>query len=134
MLLDKSLLRTLRWKVLSSSTKTWSRGSWTPSTKTKNGVAFFTGSFLITNSLNIQTYLWIYLPKRDYAALQTYFLLLALFCSIRTKYTTLSHFPGRFWSFEITIFQAYICYYCHRHLGVFRTYSNIWDGAFVESC
>ena len=31
----------MRWKVLSSRTKAWSWGSWNPSIKTKNGVAFF---------------------------------------------------------------------------------------------
>ena len=46
-------MRALRWKVLSSSTKTCSWGSWTPSIKTKDDVAFLTGSFSIANSLNI---------------------------------------------------------------------------------
>ena len=43
----------MQWKVLSSSTKAWSWDSWTLSMKTKNDVAFLTGSILITNSLNI---------------------------------------------------------------------------------
>ena len=34
-------MRTLWWKVLSSRTKAWSWGSWNPSIKTRNGVAFF---------------------------------------------------------------------------------------------
>ena len=43
----------MQWKVLSSSTKTWSWGSWAPSIKTTNDASFLTGSFLITNSFNI---------------------------------------------------------------------------------
>ena len=46
-------MKTLQWNVLSSSTKTWSWSSWTPFIKTKNDVAFLTGSFLIMNSLNM---------------------------------------------------------------------------------
>ena len=42
----------MQCKVLSSSTKTWLIGSWNPTIKTKN-VAFLTGSYLITNSLNV---------------------------------------------------------------------------------
>ena len=122
-----SLLRTLQWKVLSSSTKNWSWCSWTPSVKTKKDFAFLTGSFSIIKSLNHQIY--PYPSKRDYTVLWTYFLLLELFCSMYTKYAIVFfHFSwgeggGRFEVLKLLYFKLL----CQRHI---QNLSNIWDGAF----
>ena len=98
----------MQWKVLPSSTKTWSWCSSNPSIKAKNNVAFLTGSFLITNSLNIDIS-----SKRDYAALWSYFLLLGLFCSINTKYTNVFYlFEGGFEVLKLQYFKLL----CQRHI------------------
>ena len=88
--------------------------------KRKNSVDFLTGSFLITNSLNIENYLLIYLVKRDYAVLQTYFLFLGLFCSIYAKGTNVFYIYQE--DFEVLKLLYFKLMYVAIVIGVFGTY------------
>ena len=98
----------MRWKVLASSTKTWSWGSWT----SKNGVAFLIWLFLITSYLNIDIS-----SKMRLCSIEDLFLLLGLFCSIYAKYTNLFTFFReilKFWNYHVLSFCVY--YHCQTRI------------------
>ena len=105
----------MRWKVLSSSTKRlWD--CWTSSIKTKNGVAFLTGSFLLTNSLNED----ISSKKRLCSTFDKSSVVRVVF-SIYTKCTNVFTFFRevlKFWNYIILSFC--VCYCCQR----LRTHST----------
>ena len=91
----------MRWKVLSSRTKTWSWGSWNPSVKTKNGIAFLAGSFLMINSLNID----ISSKKRLCSTMELFSVVRVIFFNKYKIYKRYLPFSGRVWSFKLQYFK-----------------------------
>ena len=115
-------LRTLRWKVLSSITKAWSWGSWTSSIKTKNGVAFLTGSFLITNPLNVDTSS----TKRLYTTVDLFSVDRVVVFNINKVYTfTFFKEVLKFWNYNILSFCMF--YYCQRRVQTYPYISKLSD-------
>ena len=109
----------MQWKALSTSTKTWSWSSWTPSIKTKNDAPFLTGWFLITNSLNID----ISSKNKLSSSVDLLSIVMVILFNIYKIYKCFYLFQG-----EFEVLNYNILGFCVR--GVFRTFSNIWDGAF----
>ena len=96
--------RTFRWKVLSSGTKAWSWDKWTSSLKTKNGVAFSTRSFLITNSLNID----ISSKKGLYSNVDLFSVVRVVLFNMYKLYKRFYIFHGKFevWNYNVLSFYA----------------------------
>ena len=98
----------MQWKFLSSSTKTWSWGSWTPSIKAKNEVAFLTASFLITNSLNID----ISSKKRLCRTVDVFSFVRVILLNIYKIYKRFCLIQGRFEVLKLQYFK----HMCQRYI------------------
>ena len=95
------LLRTLQWKALSYSTKTWSSCSWTPSIKTKKDFAFLARSFLITKSLNID----ISSKKRLCSTVDLFSVVRVILFNIYKIYKRFFNFQGGFEVLKLQYFK-----------------------------
>ena len=123
------MLNFLLWQVywelwgenFSSITKAWPWGSWNPSIKTKNGVAFLTGSFLITNPLSVD----VFSSKRLCSTVELFSVARVVFFNIYKMYIfTFFREVLKFWNYNILSFSMF--YYCQRRI---QNPLNTWGRA-----